>query len=424
MPTIEFRLDTTGIRHTFIVLDNGAGVTQQYGFAPAVPGQAWGARKIYDESVSHNGDEHPWDHTTGPIEVTRDQYNRAADEINYAIARPPFYNLPATMLWHSAGKQCATWANDIAKAGGFMDKLPWGSNGWNLYGQSFWTKLDKYWKRNPHAGINDIDYDINGNVNSNFIATRNLVIRRDPLVLDLDGDRLELLPASGAVLFNHNADGIKTGTGWVHPNDGFLVRDLNGNGVIDTGRELVGEDTLKSNGLLAANGFDALRELDSNGDDQITSADTVFSELKVWRDLNQDGISQANELSNLGQLNITSISTQGTTSGPQIFQLINNNQAALSTTFTQNTLDGPVSRTVGVIDQEFNGFFAQSLLGEPVAITARAQGLPQMNGAGMVRNTREAASLDGGGSVCKFVKRHGRRLNFHTDRINKSFPVK
>ena len=232
-------------------------------------------------------------------------------------------------------------------------------------------------------------------LNTFFLSARNLVIRRDPLVLDLDGDGLELLPASGAILFDHNADGIKTATGWTHPNDGFLVHDLNSNGVIDTGRELFGEDTLKNSGALAANGFDALRELDSNGDGQITSADTAFSELKVWRDLNQDGISQAVELQSLGDLNITSINTQGTTTGPQAFQLINNNRVALSSTFTQNTPDGQVTRTVGAIDLEFNSFFAQFPLGEPVAITAQTQGLPQMNGAGMVRNMREAASLDG-----------------------------
>ncbi|MGH7452327.1 MAG: hypothetical protein ACRENG_13350, partial [bacterium] len=39
--------------------------------------------------------------------------------------------------------------------------------------------------------IEDIDYDINGNVNSNFTAARNWFPRRDPLTLDLDNDGLE-----------------------------------------------------------------------------------------------------------------------------------------------------------------------------------------------------------------------------------------
>lgn len=73
--------------------------------------------------------------------------------------------------------------------------------------------------------------------NQYFTAARNLIVRVDPLVLDLDGDGLELIGASGKILFDHNADGIKTGTGWVNAQDGLLVRDINGNGKIDTGAE-------------------------------------------------------------------------------------------------------------------------------------------------------------------------------------------
>ncbi|WP_457307008.1 hypothetical protein, partial [Polaromonas sp. P5_E6] len=86
--------------------------------------------------------------------------------------------------------------------------------------------------------------------NTRFFDARNIVVRRDPLVMDLDGDGLELTGASGSILFDHNGDGIKTGTGWARPDDGFLVRDLNGNGTIDTGRELFGVDTIKSNSTL------------------------------------------------------------------------------------------------------------------------------------------------------------------------------
>lgn len=46
----------------------------------------------------------------------------------------------------------------------------------------------------------------------------------------------------------------------------MLVRDLNGNGLIDNGTELFGNSTILSNNETAANGFEALKELDSNGD--------------------------------------------------------------------------------------------------------------------------------------------------------------
>ncbi len=218
------------------------------------------------------------------------------------------------------------------------------------------------------------------------------------MVLDLDGDGLELIAASGTVLFDHNADGIKTGTGWAAPNDGLLVRDLNGNGAIDSGRELFGIDTLKRNNTFATQGFDALKELDSNADGFITNADTAFADLKVWQDLNQDGISQAGELKTLTQWGITSISANGSTSGPQAGQVINGNRVDLSATFTQNG----ATRTVGSVDFQVNNFFTQfpaqvvDEAGNPVAITAQARALPQMNGSGTVRNMQAAASLSPG----------------------------
>ncbi len=103
---------------------------------------------------------------------------------------------------------------------------------------------------------------------------------------------------SGA-LFDHNNNGIRTSTGWISGDDGLLVRDLNGNGIIDNGSELFGDSTQLLNGAMANNGFEALRDLDSNQDGIIDADDAAFNELKIWRDLNQDGISQADELKTL-----------------------------------------------------------------------------------------------------------------------------
>ena len=132
---------------------------------------------------------------------------------------------------------------------------------------------------------------------------------RDPLTLDLDNDGLETLGINAAapILFDHDGTGIKTASGWLKPDDAFLVLDRNGNGLIDSGRELFGDATLKSNGQLARDGFDALADLDGNADGQISTLDSAYARLKLWRDLNQDGVSQANELSTLGQAGIASI---------------------------------------------------------------------------------------------------------------------
>lgn len=158
--------------------------------------------------------------------------------------------------------------------------------------------------------------------------------RRDPLVLDLDGDGVETTSTRDGtvVLFDHDGDGVKTGTGWVKPDDGWLVLDRNGNGSIDSGRELFGVDTMKSNSQLASNGFDALKDLDANSDGRIDAADSVFANLRIWRDLNQDGISQADELSTLGANNIVSIGVNAKTVSTD---LGNGNIQSAAGTFTR-----------------------------------------------------------------------------------------
>ena len=128
-------------------------------------------------------------------------------------------------------------------------------------------------------------------------------------------------------LFDHDADGVRTGTGWLRPDDGWLALDRNGNGNIDSGRELFGVDTLITttqvvNGQSqtttrnAANGFEALASLDTGngsagsagfGDRIFNASDAQFANLRIWRDLNGDGISQAGELQSLAAAGIASI---------------------------------------------------------------------------------------------------------------------
>jgi hypothetical protein len=76
-----------------------------------------------------------------------------------------------------------------------------------------------------------------------FTTAQRFLPRRDPLILDLDGDGIETVGVdpNNPILFDHDGDGVKNGTGWVLPDDGFLVLDRNGNGVIDNGTELFGE---------------------------------------------------------------------------------------------------------------------------------------------------------------------------------------
>ncbi|GHU32084.1 hypothetical protein AGMMS50256_21580 [Betaproteobacteria bacterium] len=210
------------------------------------------------------------------------------------------------------------------------------------------------------------------------------------LVLDLDGDGVEVIQiVSGArsqILFDHDADGIRMGTAWVKADDGLLVFDRNGRGHIDSGRELLGNNSVLANGLLAADGYAALADLDSNGDGQITSQDANYKNLYIWRDLDQNGISGPGELQSLMDAGITRIGLART-----------GNTRTLA---DETKLEGIGSFTINGQERAYsdvwfakNGFYREFT--DAIPLTDEARTLPDMRGSGMVRDLREAASLDG-----------------------------
>ena len=138
-------------------------------------------------------------------------------------------------------------------------------------------------------------------ISGEFAATAEEAAQSDPLVLDLNGDgQLNLTTASGGARFDLLGTGQPVQTAFVTGGDAFLALDRNGNGWIDSGRELFGDQ----NG--AANGFEELRKFDDNGDSVIDSRDAVFASLRLWRD-NGDGISKTHELLSLQEAGVSAI---------------------------------------------------------------------------------------------------------------------
>ncbi len=127
------------------------------------------------------------------------------------------------------------------------------------------------------------------------------IIKVDPLVLDLSGEGINLTEAGKGALFDITADGKLDSTAWVRGNTAMLVYDKNGNGVIDNGSELFGDQ----NG--AAHGFAELAKYDSNNDSKINFLDPVFKALKLYRDLNGDGKIEKKELQTLPELGIKAL---------------------------------------------------------------------------------------------------------------------
>lgn len=239
-----------------------------------------------------------------------------------------------------------------------------------------------------------IDYNqqcVPESVNADFIRAHNNPTRYDPLVLDLDEDGIETTTANGGVLFDMDGDGKKTGIGWIKPDDGFLVFDKNNNGLIENGTELFGVDTIKRNGQKATSGFDALNDIDNNQDGFFDSSDSAFYSVKVWRDKNQDGISQSDELKALPELKIKSIHL-----GSENKNTLINGNIIRSTGYFEfsDGHTGTVSDrrgTVADLDLSTNPFYRE--FAEKINVTNQTASLPIMRGSGAVRDLREAAGL-------------------------------
>lgn len=127
-----------------------------------------------------------------------------------------------------------------------------------------------------------------------------------PLVLDLsDNDAIDLITLpSSETWWDIDQDGFREKSGWVDAEDGLLAIDLNENGRIDDNGELFGTtDT---------DGFTVLKQYDSNDDGVIDSQDSVWSDLIIWRDDNEDGYSESSELHTVDDFDIVSFDLAAT----------------------------------------------------------------------------------------------------------------
>uniref|UniRef100_UPI00356278CF Ig-like domain-containing protein n=1 Tax=Sulfurimonas sp. TaxID=2022749 RepID=UPI00356278CF len=129
-----------------------------------------------------------------------------------------------------------------------------------------------------------------------------------PLVLDLNhNDTTSVSLENSNAYFDYDFDGDREHTAWAEVDDAILAMDLNNDGTITNGGELFGDFTKLADGSLSSDGYAALAQYDSNGDNVIDKNDDKFSDLLLWRDTNGDGKSTKNELLNISLSTVTAI---------------------------------------------------------------------------------------------------------------------
>lgn len=223
-----------------------------------------------------------------------------------------------------------------------------------------------------------------------------------PIILDLDGDGVETKAVNRGAYFDHDGNGYAESTGWVGADDGLLVRDVDGSGYIDTGSELFGNNTKLANGQKAANGFEALKDLDAvanggNADGKLDSNDAAWASLKVWKDANGDGYHSDGEVISLQDAGVQSINIAYT------------NSTQVDANGNAHQQLGSFTKTDGTTAQANDVWFAvdkmNTIAEDWQAVSADIAALPELRGFGNVANLRQSMMQDSTGGLKALVEK-------------------
>jgi LysM repeat protein len=127
----------------------------------------------------------------------------------------------------------------------------------------------------------------------------------NPVIVDLSGDGWQFSSiASSKVRFDMNGDGAPDRIAWTGSEDGVLIFDANGNQLVDGRPEFVFTDYLPG----ARTDLEGLAAFDTNANGALDSGDALWSRFGVWRDKNDDGVSQGEEFLALADIDVAAFS--------------------------------------------------------------------------------------------------------------------
>ncbi|SIO72643.1 Haemolysin-type calcium binding protein related domain-containing protein [Burkholderia sp. GAS332] len=194
----------------------------------------------------------------------------------------------------------------------------------------------------------------------------------DPVVLDLSGNGINLTSLAGSpTYFDFANTGFAQQTSWVGAGTGILCLDPNGAAITSSGQLI--------------ESFAQLQQL-SGGAQVIDASNPLFSELRVWvADSATGNTAGEGSLYTLAQLGIVSINLAAIVSN----QSIDGNAVNYVSSFTLS--DGSSHEIAAVsLDQNTTATIPDTAVVVPASIAS----LPQVAGAGTVRDLQSAMTLD------------------------------
>ncbi|MBY3268389.1 hypothetical protein HFO05_07155 [Rhizobium laguerreae] len=171
-----------------------------------------------------------------------------------------------------------------------------------------------------------------------------------PVLLDLDGNgHVDLRPIDltnmvASPKFDWDGDGVRDTTAWAGSSDGFLAIDLAADGaagpdgVIDQAKELAFSLWAEQDGAAGSiSDLDGVRLVfDTNHDNVLDFNDERWNEFRVWRDANQNGLTDQGELLTMTDAGIKLVNLMPTRDGSQAFA----DGSIITGTSSYETLDG------------------------------------------------------------------------------------